>query len=74
MLRETDFCAKMLITYHHVVYTITLIFMSRIQIWKNWKAWHSAWHMVDQKDRQTLCKMYFAFLRQIKYHRIRGNR
>ena len=32
ILRETDFCAKMLITYHHVVYTITLIFMSRIQI------------------------------------------
>ena len=38
MLRETDFCAKMLSTYHCVVYTITLIFMSRIQIWKNWKA------------------------------------
>ena len=56
MLRETDFYAKMLITYHLVVYTITLIFMSRIQIWQNWKTWHGAWHMVDQKDRQHIVK------------------
>ena len=62
MLRETDFCAKMLITYHHVVYTITLIFMSmsRMQIWKNWKAWHGAWHMEDQKDRQHIVKCILA--------------
>ena len=60
MLRETDFCAKMLITYHHVVYTITLIFMSRTQISKNWKAWHGAWHMVDQKDRQHFVKYPLA--------------
>ena len=56
MLRETDLYAKMLIAYHHVVYTITLIFMSRIQICKNWKAWHGAWHMVDQKDREHFVK------------------
>ena len=60
MLRETDFCAKMLITYHHVVHTITLIFMSRIQIWKNWKAWHGTWHMVDKKDRQHFVKYILA--------------
>ena len=60
MLRETDFCAKMLVAYHHVVYAITLIFMSRMQIWKNWKAWDGAWHMVDQKDRQHFVKYILA--------------
>ena len=60
MLRETDFCAETLITYHHVLYSIALIFMSRIQILKIWKAWHSAWNMIDQKNRQHFVKCILA--------------